>query len=155
MKRQMTITLLLLFILSVSIYANGQNDDRYYPMPGGPGYGWNYDEQESLNLTGKLELKNGYPPYLLSGNVKYILMVPYHLLYELDIQDGEEISVTGYDTAGHMWQWDDSEKALFVTSATIEGEEYNLSGFGGYMRGGRGGRAGRGGFGRYGRGGCW
>jgi hypothetical protein len=148
MKKNITIAFILLLVLSGSIYAKGQDDDRYYPRQGGPDYGWNYDEQESVDLVGNLELINGNPPYLVSGADKYLLMVPYHLLYDLDIQDGEEISVTGYETAGHMWQWDDSEKALFVTSAEIKGEEYNLSGYGGYMRGGRGG------FGRGGRG-CW
>jgi hypothetical protein len=150
MYKQITLTLILMLVMLGSIYAKGQDDSQIYPMPGGPGYNWSSDDLESIEMVGTLELINGNPPFLISGTDKYLLMVPYHLLYNLDIENGEEISVTGYETSGHMWQWDDSEKALILTAATIKGEEYNLSQCGGYMHGSRG-------FGRYGRGGrgCW
>jgi hypothetical protein len=153
----------MIAFVAAGLFANGQKDndtdnsfrgDRPYREDGRGGRafrdgnwgegGYCFDDnQEVLELTGNLELINGEPPYLLSDGERYVLRAPYRLLRDIDIENGQDVNVSGYEVPAARWQWDDSEKGIHVLSAEIDGEEYDLSeyrygGFG--CRGGRGGR---------------
>lgn len=126
MKTKITLVLFLLVLIG-RLYASSQSEANTFERSSRPGMGfYQFEDQEIEEYSGTLELVNGNPPLLNVASKKYSLMVPYHLLYGLDIQDGEDVTVKGYITPSHMWQWDDTEMSLYVTQATIKGEVYDL-----------------------------
>lgn len=145
--------------LAAALAANGQQDstNQFYGRGYGnsPMAGQNGDsrvsEEEPISIKGKLTLEDGKLPYIENNGVQYILMVPGNDYSGLDIKDGMTISVEGIEMPGYgrAIQWSDSEKALMVTSAVINGEEITIdhpldgSGFRSGMAGNFGGRRGR------------
>jgi hypothetical protein len=146
---------LALLVLSVSLFAYGSRENR-------KGTNW-FDELEAkgekAQFTGTVVLENRMFPELKASGKVVKLMVPgmHHL--DIDLKDGDQISVEGYFIEpgrdgdgrgyGHGWALKDGEKVLFVTKATIKGVVYDIkaelekSGFGMYggmyggMHGGR------------------
>ncbi len=164
MKRTMMI-ITMTAVAAAGLFANGQQDgDTDNTVRGGRPYRddarggrafqsedrtdryFCFDEdQEVLELTGTLELVNGEPPYLLTGGERYVLKAPYRLLLDIEIENGQEVSVSAYEVPAARWQWDDSEKGLHVLSAEIGGEVYDLDEYMYGPMGGRGAKGGRGG----------
>ena len=71
-------------------------------------------------------------PILKSGDKQYLLMVPPYLVYNSGVKDGAQVTVQGYqmsDLARFMWsgQRNTSLIGLFVTQATVDGKDYDLS----------------------------
>ena len=95
---------------------------------------------QKLVLTGNVYLQNEQHPVLKSGGKEYELMVPRYLVWNLDVKEGEEVTVEGYQVQGMpMHSQDDGDIDVFVTKATFRGKEFDLSGYRGEMaRGGRG-----------------
>lgn len=150
MKKEIIFIFLSVFIIS-GVFASGQTEENTTEPSFRSGHGmcqYQYLDKDLLELSGTLELINGEAPILNVGSEKYTLMVPYHLLYNLDIKNGEDALVKGIIMPDHMWQWDNSSKALMVTFANIKGEDYDLSRYMGYGMGkgysNRGTRCGRG-----------
>jgi len=136
----------------------------YGPGPGGPGYAygpgrggrgwqgrggprgmpgpWAQDEEyglkfaeEKLTVTGPVSFQNRMHAELKADGKEYELMVPRFYLYELELEEGQQVTVEGYVAQG------DDESYLWVTKAVIDGKEYDLEGRGpgrgpGMMRGG-------------------
>lgn len=91
----------------------------------GPSRGWRMGQglefsEEKVSLTGKLYFEKRMHPELKTGAQEYELMVPRHLLYGLDLKEGQEVSVEGFVAAG------EDESYLWVTKAVIDGKEYDL-----------------------------
>ena len=116
-----------------------------------PGAMFNSDE-ESVTLTGKLDLTDANDPKLTVGEKTYELMVPYRLDYDMDIKDGDEITINGFEVPVYGRDSNPDLTNLMVTAATFNGKEYNLDtadmgyrGMGMNTNGktGRGGRPGR------------
>ncbi len=130
--KKITFTLALLLVLSLgSVFASGSQEQEEGP------WGFRDDYQgELIELTGRVNFPGYGHLELAAGGENYKLMVPFFLLDEVDIQDGETVTVEGYLVPGPRWSDDDGdEKHLAVTEATVDGETYDL-GFGrGYMRG--------------------
>lgn len=150
MKTKLTFILIFLMVIG-ELFATSQKEGNTFRQTPQTGMGfYQIDEQDIQEYSGTLELVNGLPPYLNVDSKKYSLMLPYHLLYGLDIEDGEDVTVQGYNSPSHMWQWDNSEMSLYVTEATIKGENYDLTDYRGFGMG-------RGGFNRGMRRGigCW
>lgn len=110
-------------------------------------------DQDVVSVTGSLTLVNGELPYVETDGIKYSFMAPWRNLGDLELTDGMEVSVEGYEMPGPRLQWDESEKHVMVTKAVINGDEVEIehpadgSGFrggfgGGDGRGGRGGKNG-------------
>ncbi|MDC7242084.1 MAG: hypothetical protein PQJ50_17150 [Spirochaetales bacterium] len=122
--------------------------------------GFCYDENgelielEEITARGTLVLEEGSMAYLNTDDGKVFLMVPPFAIYDLELEGGEDVEVTGYDMpANGMMAWGQESVStwLRVTSAVIDGEELDLSlaagpGRGGFRGGANGGRGGRG---------CW
>ena len=130
--KKITFTLALLLVLSLgSVFASGSQEQEERP------WGFRDDYQDELiELTGRVNFPGYGHLELEAGGETYELMVPFFLLDEVDIQDGETVTVEGYLVPGPRWSDEDGdEKHLAVTEATVDGETYDL-GFGrGYMRG--------------------
>ena len=88
-------------------------------------YGLKFSE-DKLTVTGPVYFQNRMHAELKAGGKDYELMVPRFYLYELELKEGQEVTVEGYVAQG------DEESYLWVTKAVIDGKEYDLE------RGGRG-----------------
>lgn len=164
MTKKITMSALaLLLALAGAAFANGQKEPPRAQAGNGPAATrplapW--ASGDKLSLTGTLTLEGEWHPVLKSGGKEYELMVPRYLTWNLDVKEGEQISVEGYVVQGmhRRVQGDDNDielsgaegAFLLVTKATIKGKDYDLSQSRGPMMG-MGGT--RGGPGRGGRGG--
>ena len=95
--------------------------------PAGMGYTNPEFEIESLTFTGKIDLSDVNAPKLTVGEDTYELMVPYRLDYNIDIKDGDEITIIGFEVPAYRRSADAELTNLVVTGAAFEGTEYDLS----------------------------
>jgi len=93
-------------------------------------------QSEKIEIKGKLQGLDERHPVLEAGDKKYELMVPPHLLFQVDLKEGQEIQVTGYKVPGPYWEKDKDKIYLMVTEATIDGKKYDLADYRGYGPGG-------------------
>jgi hypothetical protein len=107
-----------------------------------PGRGWDQQDwlkfsEEKVTVTGQLYFQRRMHAEVKAEGKTYELMVPRFYLYELDLKEGQNVSVEGYMATG------EDENYLWVTKAVIDGKEYNLERRGrGPMMGPWGGRRG-------------
>jgi hypothetical protein len=165
-KKILAVSLVLGIAVASVSFANGQKEP--YPTAA-PGPADVQASGEKLVLTGTVAFHNLVHPTLKSGDKLYELMVPRFLVYQAGLKEGAQVTVEGYQVSG-MPRWDqgdDNNTDVFVTKATIDGKDYDLSQFrgpmGGYgfgdgrgpgMMGGRGRGYSTGMMGGWGRG-CW
>ncbi len=136
--------LLIAAVLTVMVmgigFARGgaEQDDLYLEH-------WGIDENDTeRTLTGPVTFSNRIHAELQSGGTVYQLIYPRAFEFQLDLEEGQRITVTGYplDPETMPEAAFDEDAALFlVTMAEIDGEEYTLSDMGpayGGMRGGMG-----------------
>ena len=121
--KKLTFVLALLIVISLgSVFASGSQEEQ--PLPG-----------QVLELTGRVQLPGyGHVEFVADG-VTYELMVPFYLLDEVEIEDGERVTLKGVLVPGPRWDDGEDEKHLAVTEATVDGETYDLGFARGYMRG--------------------
>jgi len=81
---------------------------------------------ETVELTGTISLNADGFPVLRSGGEEYVLMYPYFLDDDLEIQEGDEISVEGFLAPHPRRAEDDDATYVRVTKAIIDGEEYEI-----------------------------
>jgi hypothetical protein len=137
-KKILAVSLVLGLALAAVSFANGQKEPGAVPGQAGNG--------QKLVLTGSVAFQNLIHPTLKSGDKVYDLMVPRYLVYQVDLKEGATVTVEGYQVRGMPpWaQGDDDNIDVWVTKATINGKEYDLSQFRGPMAGGYGYGRGRG-----------
>jgi len=144
-RKTMLIVLLALAVAATGAFASGKKEDRtpqagpgfYGPGPGGcpncgggfgPGrgaYGSAAEDglkfaEEKVTLTGELYFQNRMHAELKAGGKDYELMVPRFYLYDLELKEGQKVSVEGFVAAG------EEENYLWVTKAVIDGKEFDL-----------------------------
>ncbi len=95
--------------------------------PAGMGYTNPEFDIESLTLTGKIDLSDVNVPRLTVGENTYELIVPYRLDYDIDIKDGDEITISGFEVPAYRRAADSESINLMVTGATFDGTEYDLN----------------------------
>jgi hypothetical protein len=96
---------------------------------------------QKVTVTGPVSFTNLIHPTLKAGDKVYALLVPRHLIWWSGIKEGATVSIEGYQATG-LPPWadiPDGTTPVYVTKATIDGKEYDLSQLGGGMMGGRGG----------------
>jgi len=100
-------------------------------MQGRPGYtdnnqgNWDLNVEE-LSITGIIDLTDVNVPKLTSGEQSYELMIPYRLDYDIDITNGDEITISGFEVPAFRRSTDSDLPNLMVTSADFNGKKYNL-----------------------------
>ena len=157
MKTKSIFVFVFLVLLGVSAaFGSGQREPlerRYGPMGH---HHEDFEDQETISVTGPIYFKDRMHPEIESGGKEYELLLPRFYYRDVELEEGQSISVEGYEAEG-MWcedEHDEDEVHLWVTKATIGDEEFDLSrgGYGpmggpmhGHMRGGRGRSRGRGG----------
>lgn len=78
---------------------------------------------ELVTVSGELSLVNGELPYIDMDGVKYSFMAPWQQVQDLELVNGMDVSVEGYEMPSRPLMWDGSEKSIMVTKAVINGEE--------------------------------
>ncbi len=123
--KKITITLLLLSLAGMALYAEGSQEETTWE----PGMGYinqNFNA-ESITLTGKIDLTDVNLPKLTVGENTYELMVPYRLDYDINIKNGDEITISGFEVPAKRRTADSELTNLMVTGATFDGTDYDLN----------------------------
>ena len=142
MAKKILITTLVMLALAGAAFASGQKEPVQSPAQAAPLTA--APTGEKLSLTGTLSLEGSMHPILKAAGKDYELMVPRYLTWNLDLKEGEQVSVEGYVVQGmpRRADSDDDDIDLMVTKATIKGKDYDLSQYRGQGRGAMMGRAG-------------
>lgn len=155
MKKTLLTALTLMVMITMTAAANGVQENSTtstwgagygrYAAPGTTGRSAGpVTLGEEKTFTGKLKLEDNNRAELVTGDETYELMYPYYYTYNLDIKDGQEITVKGYDVPAYRWSPDGDDKHIRVTEATIDGKTYELDNSYGRMGGNTKGNRGRG-----------
>lgn len=122
-KRLLVILLGLCSIFAVSAQNNTDRAERIQKY---------FEDDEVISITGKVVLENGEQATITVKGETYTLMAPWHELEELELKNGQTITVNGYEKTARF-QWDGKEKMLHVTSITIDGKvtEFDFTMMGG------------------------
>ena len=133
--KKILVVLVLAGVAATGAFASG---NREQPARPGVEPGWRGPElsEETVTVTGQLYFTNRIHPELDSGGTEYELLVPRFYAYDLDLKDGQTMTVEGYTVEGApCYGFEDEEgNYLWVTKATIDGKEYDLAAAG--FRGG-------------------
>ncbi len=127
------LVVLAVLSLATAAFANGQNEkDQAGAFQG-----------DKLTIKGTVSFQSGPHAILKSGDKQYLLMVPPYLVYNSGVKEGAQVAVQGYPLSyPPRMGWVSSNAnliGLFVTQATIDGKDYDLSRYyGQLMMGGRG-----------------
>ena len=135
MKQTLLISVLVL-VLGAGLFAEGAQERT---APG-------FDEADEVTLTGTIDISR-FPAVLTAGGEEYLVMVPPFAVEGIELENGQTITVTGFAHEAYG-RFNSGEQVIAVTSAVIDGQEYEVE------MPGYGGRFARGPMGYGGRG-CW
>ena len=122
MRKASVLILSLVALLGASVaWAEGSQEECVPEAPRG-------FSEELITLTGPVDVQEDGHPNITSGGKTYRLMIPRFMwdATDLDVDQGEKITVEGFAMAQPFWsEWDDESSVPFrVTKAVIDGKEY-------------------------------
>ena len=120
MKRVFFILVILITVATLT-FAAGRPESQEPPWADKPCY---EQELETVTVTGSLVSGDNEIPRLSAGGEEYLLMYPYNVELDIEVNTGEVITVTGFTIP---YEYEEYEH-LMVSSATIRGKEYILAG---------------------------
>jgi hypothetical protein len=145
--KRIIILLLIAGVAAAGVFASGNKEDEsdvtrpgWRRMPRGEAPDFS---EETITVTGELYFENRMHPELKSGSEEYELLVPRFYAYDLDLEDGQTVTVEGYTVEGMPCFEDEEEVHIWVTKAIINGKEYDMEA-GGFRGGHMGSRRGMG-----------
>lgn len=130
--KKIIILLLIAGVAAAGAFASGNKEDKseaarpdWRRMPRGDAPELS---AETITVTGQLYFENRMHPELKSGKDEYELLVPRFYAYELDLEEGQTVTIEGYTVEGMPCCEDEEEEELhiWVTKAVIDGQEYDL-----------------------------
>lgn len=143
MKKELLIMTMAIGMVA-ALTANGQQDEesrstgRGYAVERGiegqeregaqfQGRGQRDANQEVITVEGILSLADGVHPYIEQDGITYAVAIGHYNIDDLNLTDGMTVSVEGFEVSQRGYYMDDTEKALMVTSAVIDGEEIEFT----------------------------
>ncbi len=166
MKKTNLTILALLVLMTMTVAANGVKEnpstDTWAP---GQGYRMTqngtqsvtppYETGDELTLTGTLKISENNEIELVTKEGTFDLMYPRYNTPDVDVKEGQEVTVKGYEVPAYRWNSEEDTKHLHVVEATVDGKTYTFENsyqmgpgsrtagrMGGRMDGQRGGRTG-------------
>jgi hypothetical protein len=133
MKKKFLLMLAFSFLLTQGLFA--QNNQR-----GGPNSSQNNENMTEVTAQGTVTLTNRRFAELQTANGMVYLMIPHHVLYNIPIKDGDDITVKGHQTV-----WND-KNVIRASVITVGSDNYVV----GRGRGSNNDGPGRGGWGCHG-----
>jgi hypothetical protein len=145
--KRIIILLLIAGVAAAGVFASGNKEDdsqaarpdwRRMPRGEAPDF-----SEETITVTGQVFFENRMHPELKSGGEEYELLVPRFYAYDMDLKEGQTVTVEGYTVEGMPCCEDEEEEEvhIMVTKAVIDGKEYDLE-TGGFWGGRMGSRRG-------------
>ncbi|MDZ7793652.1 MAG: hypothetical protein U5P10_08185 [Spirochaetia bacterium] len=139
MKRSIILTVLMVSLAAAAmpLMAEGMQEQAEPVQPGTRPYGWSNNPEaqsqqvEQLEVSGTVEFTAGHTRLHSSDGEVYELMYPMFLAEDLQVENGQTISVEGFLIPGTRWSSDEDEQYLRLEKVTVDGREYEL-GTGGY-----------------------
>lgn len=130
--KKIMLVLLIAGVAAAGVFASGDKENK--PETARPDWRrmprWDGPElsEEVITVTGQVYFENRMHPELESGDAEYELIVPRFYVYELDLQEGQTVTVEGYSLEEMPCCEDEEEEELhiWVTKAVIDGVEYEL-----------------------------
>ena len=89
----------------------------------------NFNKEDEITVKGKLYYKSTMHPELKTDSAEYELLVPRFLIFEADIKEGTEVSITGYKVDSPPMDREednDNDIHIYVTKAVINGKTYDI-----------------------------
>lgn len=137
MKKTNLTILVLLVLMTMTVAANGvkenQAADTWAP---GQGYRMSqndtqsvtppYETGEELTLTGSLKFSENNEIELVTKEGTFDLMYPRYNTPAIDVKDGQEVTVRGYEVPAYKWNSGEDNKHLHVVEATVDGKTYTF-----------------------------
>ncbi len=123
MAKRFFIILAALAVTAAAAFATGQNEQAAGSVFQG----------DKLVLKGTVSFQGLPHPVLKTSDKQYLLMVPARLVYLSGVKDGTQVTVQGWQLSQlppgmRGFTGDDkSLLALFVTQATVNGKDYDLT----------------------------
>jgi hypothetical protein len=141
MKRSIILTVLMVSLAAAAmpLMAEGMQEQAEPVQPGTRPYRWSNNpaaQLEQLEISGTVEFTAGHTRLHSAEGEVYELMYPMFLAEDLQVENGQTISVEGFLIPGTRWSSDEDEQYLRLEKVTVNGQEYEL-GTGGYARGQR------------------
>ena len=124
MRKSILFTLLILIFCSFVAFASGSKDGEDNSAIGPCE---NCEEAETISIQGTLVLENVQIPQIETPEATYNLMLPYHLLDDIEIEHGQYVSIEGIEVTGGRFKWNEDQKSMMVKKAEINGEVYDLT----------------------------
>ena len=119
MKRVSTFALVMVLVTGVvGAFAGGTRESADSP-------------RDYVTLTGQVYFEDLDLAVLKTDDAEYELMVPWFYSYDVEIEEGQVVTVEGFlgpeEMPGRRYQeLEYGESHLMVTKATIDGEEYEI-----------------------------
>ncbi|RKX92906.1 MAG: hypothetical protein DRP59_04330 [Spirochaetes bacterium] len=139
MEKRIVTGLVLLVLMAMSAAANGVQKNsatntwtpgrgqRYRMAPGNTqGITPPFEAGEKLILTGTLKFAENNEIELVTKDGTFDLMYPYYNTPNIDVKDGQNVTVKGYEVPAYRWSNGDDDKHLHVVEATIAGKTYSF-----------------------------
>ena len=102
MAKKILISTLAMLALAGAAFASGQKEPaQLSAQAAAPAV---LQTSEKISLTGTLLLEDNFHPVLRAGDKEYELLVPRFLTGNLDVKEGEKVSVEGYVVQGMPWR---------------------------------------------------
>ena len=122
--KRLIVLLLIGGIAATGAFASGDKEEPQRP----PRWDGPQMSEETITVTGQLHFEDRMHPELESGGREYELLVPRYYAYELDLEEGQTVTVEGYTVEGMPCceEEEGDEIHLWVTKAVIDGKEYDL-----------------------------
>ena len=130
--KKIIILLLIAGVAAAGAFASGNKEDmseaarpdwRRMPRGDAPEL-----SEETITVTGQLYFENRMHPELKSDGEEYELLVPRFYAYQMDLEEGQTVTVEGFTVQDMPCCEDEEEEELhiWVTKAVIDGQEYEL-----------------------------
>ena len=124
LSRKSLLTILMVCAVSIPLIAEGIQEEQEQVEYGRRAY--QDRELEDISVTGAIQFTLSHPKLVSSNGDEYSLLYPMFLADNIEINDGDNITVVGQIVPGPVRQADNDTAYLRVGKVSFDGKEYDL-----------------------------